>query len=197
MNADEVNILTKRALRADVESLRKIVNFLSQYNVPIAKFAIYSIIYQFAMNNVIDLGKECETCGGKCCKAGYPVPVYDYDFKEMKKNIKDLRLEKKNGFYLLPRPCQFQKGWICTINSFKPYACLSYPFATEDEQEDLLKSYDGNGVPDFRVPEFCIAGKKVKEFMNKIMEDLRKEKGREPTPTELLEKIIILYERKG
>ncbi|BDC17945.1 YkgJ family cysteine cluster protein [Acidianus sp. HS-5] len=195
MNTDEVNILTKKALRSDVESLRKIVNFLAQYNAPIAKYAIYSIIYQFAMNNVIDLGKECETCGGKCCKEGYPVPVYGYDFKEMKKNMKDLRLEKKNGFYLLPRPCQFQKGWICTINSFKPYACLSYPFATEDEQEELLKSYDGKGVPNFKVPEFCIAGKKVKDFMDKVIEELKKEKGREPSPLEIVDKILEIYQK--
>ena len=190
---DNINILTKEALKGDVESLKKVIQFLKGFNAPVAKFAIYSLLYQYAMNNVIDLGKECQTCGGKCCKAGLPVPVYEFDYKELTRHIR-VKLEKKNGIYLLPRPCKFQKGWMCSINSFKPYACLSYPFATEDEQIDVIKSYDGKGVPDFKVPDFCIAGKKVKEFMDSLIASLRKEKGREPEPEEILE---ALSRQKG
>ncbi|MEJ2778845.1 hypothetical protein [Stygiolobus sp. RP850M] len=51
-----------------------------------------------------------------------------------------IKLERKNGFYLLPRSCKFQKDWMRSINSFKPYACLSYPFAAEDEQIEVIKT---------------------------------------------------------
>ena len=189
MNADTINVLTKKALKGDVNSLKEIIKFLKGYNAPIAKFAIYSIIYQFTMNNIIDLVNECKTCGGKCCKVGLPVPVYHYDYEEMQRHLR-IKLERKNGFYLLPRPCKFQKDWMCSINSFKPYACLSYPFATEDEQIEVIKNYDGNGVPDFQVPEFCLAGAKVKKFLNSLIENLKREKRTEPDPEEIIDVLL-------
>ncbi|WP_225905712.1 YkgJ family cysteine cluster protein [Stygiolobus caldivivus] len=173
--------------------MRKTIQFLESYDVPVAKFAIYSLIYQYAMNNIINLKEECEKCGGKCCKSGLPVPVYDFDYEEMTKHIR-LKLEKKNSIYLIPRPCKYQKGWTCSINSFKPYACLSYPFATEDEQIEVIKNYNGKGVPDFNVPDFCTAGKKVKALMDSLIKNLRKEKGREPKPEEVL--IALLNDKR-
>ncbi|MEJ2775881.1 YkgJ family cysteine cluster protein [Sulfolobaceae archaeon RB850M] len=190
MDAEQIHMLTKKALKGDLESLNSLFNFLKQYNdQPIAKYAMYAIVYQYIMNNVIDLGKECETCGGKCCKSGNPIPVYDFDYKELSARLRTVRVERFDGLYILRRPCPYQKGWMCTINSFKPYACLSYPFATEDEQMDVIKDYK-DGIPDFKVPDFCIAGKKVKELIDKVVERFRREKGRDPLPEELLNEFL-------
>lgn len=187
-----MNILTKKALSGDLKSLDEVFKFLEKYNVPIAKYAMYAILYQYVMNNVLELGKYCSECGGKCCKTGLPIPVYNFDYKELKIRLssKDLsNFKRANGFYVLSRPCPFQEGWLCKIHEFKPYACMSYPFATEDEQKDVIINYK-DGIPDFRVPDFCIAGKKVKEFLDNIVKELRQNIKREPTPREILEYII-------
>ncbi|BFH72809.1 YkgJ family cysteine cluster protein [Sulfurisphaera javensis] len=192
MNTDQINVLVKKALKGDIKSLEEVFNFLEKFNVPITKYAMYSIIYQYVMNNVLDLGKYCEECGGKCCKSGLPVPVYNFDYKELKNRLSKEQLNnfrRVNGFYILSRPCPFQEGWLCKIHQYKPYACMSYPFATEDEQKEIIDSYK-DGIPDFKVPDFCIAGKKVKEFMSNKVDELRKKLGRDPTPRELLREIV-------
>lgn len=182
---DEINRLTKRALKGDEKALYQLFSFLDQYNSPIAKFAGYSIVYQLAMNKLIpETAKDCEACGGKCCKSGLPVPVYDFDMEELKGRV---RLEKKGDIYILPRPCPFLKGWACGIHEVKPYACLSFPFATEDEQIQVVNSYKGDSVPDFHVPEYCIAGKRVKDVLGKVVTEFEKKNGRVPTPKELYE----------
>ncbi|BAB67517.1 YkgJ family cysteine cluster protein [Sulfurisphaera tokodaii] len=195
MNADQIHMLTKNALRGDIKSLEALFDFLEKFNAPISKFAMYSILYQVIMNNFLNLGKYCEECGGKCCKIGLPVPVYHFDYKELKARLsKDelKNLRKHNGFYTLSRPCPFQDSWKCKIHEFKPYACMSYPFATEDEQKDIMERYK-DGIPDFKVPDFCIAGKKVKEFMDEIVNKLRVKLGRDPTPREILNEVLTKF----
>ncbi|AOL16781.1 hypothetical protein BFU36_08765 [Sulfolobus sp. A20] len=191
---DYINQLAKRSLGGDLKSFEKLLNILEKYeNFPQVKFGLYSLIYQLSMNVFIDVSKECEKCGGKCCKSGYPIPVYEFDYKELAKRMNREELEKLrrvDNIYLLPRPCPFQQGWVCTIHRFKPYACLSFPFATEDEQREIINNYDGKGIPDFKVPEYCIAGKKVKETLNAIISDLEKCLGRKPTPKELYQAIM-------
>lgn len=192
MDTTKINLLTKKALRGDIKALEEVFNFLEKFDLPLTKYTMYALLYQFVMNNILDLGKYCEECGGKCCKIGDPVPVYDFDYKELKLRLseKDLKyLKKDNDIYLLPRPCPFQEGWYCKIHKFKPYACLSYPFAIEDELQLAIQNYKG-GVPNFVIPDFCIAGKKTKEFMDSIVDNLRKRLGRDPTPRELLKEII-------
>ncbi len=195
LNTEQIHKLTKASLKGDRKSFEKLVDSLSKYlNVPQVKFALYAIIYQFAMNYVLDTGKYCEECGGKCCKQGYSVPVYNFDYEELRKNMRleDLnKLKKEKDMYLLSRPCPFQIGWKCGINSFKPYACLSYPFGTEDEQKFIIDLYK-DGIPNFHVPEFCISGKKVKEKVDEIAKTLEKKLGRTPTPMELYNELYKL-----
>ena len=192
VNANQIHLLTKKALEGDIKALKEVFAFLEKYDIPLTRYAMYSLLYQFVMNNILNLGKYCEECGGKCCKLGNPVPVYDFDYKELKKRLtKDelSKLKRENGVYLLSRPCPFQEGWACSIHKFKPYACLSYPFAIEDELQLVIQNYKG-GVPDFIVPDYCIAGKKVKEFMDNLVNELKRKLGRDPTPMELLEEVM-------
>lgn len=198
---NEINYMVKRALRGDLDYFEKVLEFLEKYeNVPEVKFGAYSLVFQLAMNVFIDVSKECEECGGKCCKSGYPVPVYGFDYNELKNRLdKDSLkvLNKFNDLHLLPRPCPFQRGWMCGIHAFKPYACLSYPFATEDEQKDIINTYDNKGIPNFNVPEYCISGKKVKSIIESIIKDLKEKLGREPSPRELYNEIKVRYYRSS
>ena len=192
MNTTKINLLTKRALKGDIKALKEVFTFLEKYNLPLTKYTMYSLLYQFVMNNLLELGKYCEECGGKCCKIGDPIPVYDFDYKVLKARLSKTsltHLKRDNDIYFLPRPCPFQEGWACKIHEFKPYACLSYPFAIEDELNIVMQNYK-DGVPDFVIPDFCLAGRKTKEFMDNIADNLRKKLGRDPTPRELLEEII-------
>ena len=84
MNADTINVLTKKALKGDVNSLKEIIKFLKGYNTPIVKFAIYSIIYQFTMNNKIDLVNECITCGVNVVRSVYQYPYTTTIMKKCK-----------------------------------------------------------------------------------------------------------------
>ncbi|ARM75608.1 YkgJ family cysteine cluster protein [Acidianus manzaensis] len=196
INEEEINKLTKEALRSNLDSLGRIINFLGKYeNSPIAKFGIYSIIFQYVFNTHEETGKLCRQCGGKCCKVGYPVPVYNFDYNEMKKHLQ-LKLQKQGDIYLLPRPCPFQKDWMCTIHQFKPYACLSYPFATEDEQMNTIKEYNGKGLPNFHVPEYCLSGKMVIEYMKEVYTNLKNKLNRDPSPKELYEEIKRIFSNK-
>ncbi|AAK42822.1 YkgJ family cysteine cluster protein [Saccharolobus solfataricus] len=198
INVDQINLMTKKGLRGDLKNFESVLDFLEKYgNATIVKYGMYSLVFQIAMNKFIDISKECEECGGKCCQIGYPVPVYGFDYEELrnKLSMEDLKkLEKvDSNLFLLRRPCKFQKGWYCSIHKFKPYACLSYPFATEDEQRDAINSYDGKGIPDFKVPEYCKAGMRVKHIMNQIITDLTNKLGRPPTPRELYNELKSRY----
>jgi len=88
-----------------------------------------------------------------------------------------------------------RERWTCKIHKFKPFARLSYPFAIEDGLKLVMQNYK-DGIPDFIIPDFCIAGKKVKAFMNNVIDKLRKKLGIDPTPRELLEEIIIKHIEK-
>lgn len=196
MNEEEISVLTKQALRSDFDSLEKVLKFLDKFkDNPLAKFGMYSLLFQFVFNIHPSTGKMCEVCGGKCCKMGYPVPVFEFDYKELRDRIPNISLQRHDKIYLLPRPCNFQKGWMCTIHKFKPYACLSFPFATEDEQIEVIRSYNGKGVPKFKVPEYCIAGKMINEELGKIIAEFREKHDREPSPIELYEEIKKKYKK--
>lgn len=198
MAGEEVHRLTKKALAGDVEALRALLNILTGSGVPVAVYAAYALVYQFAMNNLIDVSEECRRCGGRCCREGHPVPLYSFDIEELVRNLGPgvlAKLIRSGDTWLLPRPCPFQEGWRCTIHRFKPYACLSYPFATEDEQIEEMKRYRGSGIPKLRVPPGCPAGEKVKESVDAVAEGLRRRLGRDPTPQELLEELLRVYRR--
>ncbi len=191
----EINIATKRALRGDLRAARRVLNFLWRYSgVPPAKYVAYALVYQIAMNNIIDVSEECRRCGGRCCREGAPLPLYDFDIEEMEKQLDKESLSRylirSGNYYLLPRPCPFQQGWLCTIHSVKPYACLSYPFATEDEQLPRIREYGGEGIPIPYTPPHCLAAQKVLDIVAKAIEELRKSLGRDPTPIELLEHLV-------
>lgn len=193
-NEEEINILSKAALKSDFSSLEKVLKLLEKYEkYPFVKFGMYSLLFQVAFNINPDTSKICEQCGGKCCKTGYPIPVFKFDYEEIKKYVGDISLRKYNDIYLLSRPCQFQKGWMCTIHQFKPYACLCFPFATEDEQVEIINNYDGRGIPNFKIPEYCIAGKIVVETLAKIIAEFRQKYNRDPSPIELYKEIKEKY----
>lgn len=190
----EMNLLTKKALRGDVFSIFRVLNFLWSYNhVPVAKYVAYALVYQIAMNVLVDVSRECQLCSGKCCREGRPLPLYDFDIEELEKNLgADVYkvIMKIDSEYVLPRPCPFQRDWRCGIHEFKPYACLSYPFATEDVQLERMKQYDGTGIPDIYVPSMCLAGIKVKKYVDEAILHLRLKLERTPTPTEIIQYLL-------
>ncbi|MCI2414111.1 MAG: YkgJ family cysteine cluster protein [Candidatus Aramenus sp.] len=185
-----LNKLTKSSLKGDVKAFRDLLDALRPYlGIPQVKPALYSVVYQIAMNSLIDVSEYCRKCGGKCCRSGNPVPVFPFDYEEMKLRMPKLELKKQGEFYLLPRPCPYQDGWKCKIHNFKPYACLSFPFSTEDEQKEVIDNYAG-GIPSFMVPDYCIAGKKVKEVVDEVTREMERGLGRAPSPLELLEELV-------
>ncbi|AAY81138.1 YkgJ family cysteine cluster protein [Sulfolobus acidocaldarius] len=192
---------TKKGLREDLEAFERILNALEKYEtIPIVKFGLYSLVFQLAMNVFLDVSSYCERCGGKCCDYGFGIPVYEFDYKEIvnklggAKGISDKR--DSVNFRILERPCPYKRGWACGIHSFKPYACLSFPFSTEDEQKEVMDTYNGEGIPEFKLPEYCIAGKKVREIVKKIIDDLTKRLGRQPSPRELYEELKSRFSYK-
>ncbi len=195
ISSREINIATKRALRGDLKAARRVLSFLWRYRgVPSAKYVAYALVYQIAMNSIIDVSEECRRCGGKCCREGSPLPLYDFDIEEMERQLDREALSRYlirgDDYYLLPRPCPFQQGWACTIHKVKPYACLSYPFATEDEQLAQIREYSGEGIPTPYTPPHCLAAQKVLDIVTKAIEKLQKGLGRDPTPIELLEYLV-------
>lgn len=198
MKEEEIHLLIKQALKSDFESLEKVLKFLEKFgDNQLAKFGEYSLIFQFVFNIHPETGKLCQVCGGKCCKSGHPIPVYEFDYKELRARIPNISLQKYDDIYLLPRPCQFQNDWACSIHSFKPYACLSFPFATEDEQMEVIKNYNGEGVPNFKVPEYCIAGKKILEELQSLIKEFRQLYGRDPNPLELYNEVKKKYKKSS
>lgn len=59
-----------------------------------------------------------------------------------------------------------------------------------------MDTYNGEGIPEFKLPEYCIAGKKVREIVKKIIDDLTKRLGRQPSPRELYEELKSRFSYK-
>ncbi len=189
-----IHYMLKKGLRGDVKAFYKVLNILWRYNNhPIIKYVCYALVYQYVMNNVVDLENECKTCGGICCKRGGLIPIYEFDLKELKELLGDKVynvVKTVNGEYYLERPCVFQADWKCTVHRVKPYACLSYPFATEDEQVKYMEIYNGIGIPDVHAPSNCRAAVKVKEYVYNMALDFIDKYSREPSPKELLDTVL-------
>lgn len=190
----EVHIATKRALRGDFPAAKTVLNLLWNYReIPAIKYVAYALVYQIAMNAIADVSNECRKCGGICCKQGTPLPLYDFDLGELRHHLGseiDRYVLYTEGVYLLPRPCPFLRGWRCGIHRFKPYACLSYPFTTEDEQLPHIERYNGDEIPIPYAPPHCIAAHRVISIVVNAVNRLRTAYGRDPTPIELLEYLV-------
>lgn len=183
----DIHFITKKALKGDMEAAKAIIVFLSSLEVKEAIATAYLIVYQIAMNVFLDLEEECRRCGGTCCKMGQPIELMDFDISEFIENGVNLtKLVKNNGKYYIPRPCPFQEGWKCGIHKIKPYACLSYPFAVEDLQKDVIASWTPPNPPKPFIPEFCVAGKKAWSYIESVISSFKSRYRRVPTPEELL-----------
>ena len=195
----DVHIATKKALRGDLLAAKKVLNLLWSYReVPAVKYVAYALVYQITMNAIVDTSNDCRKCGGVCCKQGAPLPLYDFDLDEMRSHLGSevyRHVLHVDGMYLLPRPCPFLRGWECSIHRFKPYACLSYPFATEDEQLPYIERYNGIGIPVPYTPSHCIAAHRVVSIVVNAVNRLRTAYGRDPTPIELLEYLAASTKR--
>jgi hypothetical protein len=186
-----IHILTKKALRGDIDSAKIVIEFLSQTGLKQAKAVAYLIVYQIIMNNLIDLGEECRQCGGICCRFGEPIQLYDFDLDDLRNAGIDIDryITRRDGSVYLSRPCPFQDGWRCTIHSVKPYACLSYPFAVEDIQKDVIERYI-SGIPEPFIPSFCRAGWKTWNTIKMLIDNFRHTYNKDPSALELLDYAI-------
>ncbi|MEM0026723.1 MAG: YkgJ family cysteine cluster protein [Ignisphaera sp.] len=187
-DAKQIHFITKKALKDDMEAAEIIIEFLSDLEIKEAIATAYLIVYQIAMNVFLDLGEECKKCGGTCCKTGSAIELMDFDINELIESGADIaKLVKLNRKYYIPRPCPFQDGWKCAIHKSKPYSCLSYPFAVEDIQKDIIASwFPPNPLKPF-IPDFCVAGKKAWYYIESAIHNFKNKYGRTPTPQELLQ----------
>jgi len=188
--------LTKRALRGDIASAQKVLDFLwSRRRVKHAAYTAYALVYQIAMNVDPALGELCRVCGGACCSRGPPIPVYDFDIEELAAHVPEAltRIENLGQYRVIRRPCPFQEGWRCTIHEHKPYACLCYPFMTEEIAIRGIERYRGRGVPDIETDPECRAALAIKEVVDGVVQELRAELDRDPSPMELLMRIAQRY----
>lgn len=184
----EIHRLTKEALKGNIEALKTILNFLTRFDIGSFKVVAYLIVYQTIMNLDLELGNDCEKCGGACCKSGPEIPFYSFDLEDLK-NVDSLGVSKaikcnSNYCYLL-RPCVFQVEWRCLIHKYKPYACLSYPFASEEVQY-LVINNPQNIPPLPVIPDVCIAAKKVWTKIYSKIEEFKEKHRRAPGPLEVL-----------
>ncbi len=198
--SDEINLLTKRGLRGDLEAAYVVIDFLWKFeNVAIAKYVAYAFVYQIAMNVLVDTSNLCAQCGGVCCREGPPIPIYSFDIEDLRnalgRKVFDY-IEKMDEIYVLRRPCPFQRGWKCAVHAYKPYACLSYPFMVEEIAIEGAEKYDGKGLPDIVTPPKCLAGVHVKNLVDGVAKKMVKELGREPTPRELLNELLARFGRR-
>ena len=186
-----IHILTKKALKGDIDSAKIVIEFLSGTGLKQAEAVAYLIVYQIVMNNFIDLGEECRQCGGICCRFGEPIQLYDFDLDDLRNAGIDIDryVIRRGSSVYLPRPCPFQKGWRCTIHFVKPYACLSYPFAVEDIQKDVIERYV-SGVPEPFISGFCRAGQKAWSIIKMLIDDFRRIYNKDPSALELLDYAI-------
>ncbi len=187
-DANQIHFITKKALKGDMKAAEIVIEFLSGLEIKEATAIAYLIVYQIAMNVLLDLGEECRKCGGMCCKMGSAIELMDFDISELIESGVDIsKLVKSNNKHYIPRPCPFQNGWKCTIHRSKPYSCLSYPFAVEDIQKDIIASWSPPNPPKPFIPDFCLAGKRAWQHIESAIQDFKNEYGREPTPQELLQ----------
>ena len=184
----EINLVTKKALKGDIDSAISLLDFLISTNVKEAIATAYLLVYQIAMNVYMDLGEDCKRCGGICCKSGPPIELYDFDVKDLIEAGIDAYkyVVKENSKYYIRRPCPFQDGWRCKIHSFKPYACLCYPFAVEDLQKGVIESWSPPEPPKPFIPSFCIAGLKAWKCIESIINEYKNRFGEAPSPKQLL-----------
>ncbi|MEM4789377.1 MAG: YkgJ family cysteine cluster protein [Ignisphaera sp.] len=189
----EIHMLTKEALKGDIEALKIIVEFLTRFNIQSFKVVAYLIVYQTIMNLDPELGNDCEKCGGICCKSGSEIQLYSFDLKDLM-NIGDrdiIKVIKCNSSHCyLSRPCVFQAEWKCSIHRYKPYACLSYPFASGDVQYSVISN--SQRIPPLPViPEICMAAKKVWAKIYSKIEEFKLKYKRTPEPLELFKLMQI------
>lgn len=191
MNLNRIHYLTKQALKGDVEKARTILKQLERYRVSAIDTPLYLVVYQIAMNT-LDISEECRLCGGVCCKEGGYIPVYQFDIEELRGALGSGVLKylvKIGGDYYLQRPCPFLKDWLCSIHRVKPYACLSYPFASEEVQSSVL-TISSHTYPKPVVPHYCRAGYRVWSIIAGVIDRLTAEKSRTLRPVELLEALL-------
>ncbi|MCC6015869.1 MAG: YkgJ family cysteine cluster protein [Desulfurococcaceae archaeon] len=184
--------LTKEALRGNIEALYTVLKFLKSFRIPSFNVIAYLIIYQVVMNVDNDLANECRRCGGICCKSGQDIPLYPFDLEDLEKKLGSCVssvVKKVGDNHYLPRPCVFQSDWRCTIHQYKPYACLSYPFASEDVQQQILIN-TSSAPPEPIIPDFCLAAKKIWSRIKLEIDKFQGIYGRAPTPLELLNLLL-------
>ncbi|MCS7112294.1 MAG: YkgJ family cysteine cluster protein [Ignisphaera sp.] len=197
MDPNTIHYLTKGAFKGDIGKAKTVLRYLEKYRISATNISSYLIVFQIAMN-LLDISEECRLCGGKCCKEGGYIPVYRFDVEDITRVLGDGMLKhfvKINGSYYLPRPCPFLKDWMCSINTVKPYACLSYPFASEEVQIDILTRGASHGYPQPIIPYWCRAGFKAWKMIMQVIDKLSTEKGRTLKPIELLEALYDLLSK--
>lgn len=197
MDPNVIHYMTKKALKGDVEKARTVLKYLGRYRINVVSISSYLIVFQIAMN-LIDISEECRACGGKCCKVGGYIPLYQFDIEDIGNVLGGEALKhlvKIDGDYYLPRPCPFLRDWMCSINAVKPYACLSYPFASEEIQIDILTRNVNTGYPQPIIPQWCRAGFKAWEIITQIIDKLSSERKRALKPVELLEAVYRFLNR--
>lgn len=187
MELADLHKLAKQALRGDTNSLLYLLSMLKFLGVPALKVVAYLLVYQYIMNKDPEAGELCRTCGGRCCQYGPEVPLYPFDFEDLEAANPNWRahVSCNDGSCYIMRPCPFQRGWECTIHSFKPYACLSYPFASEDVQTKVLMQPPTRLPPEPVIPSFCLAAVRVWEKIKDRIKRFEGE-GRVPEPEDLL-----------
>jgi len=187
----ELTAKVKKALRGDLSEARSTIEMFESAGLPIFRAAAYLLVYQVLMNSLIDLLEECRRCGGKCCKLFKLIQLEDIDVKDLVENlgpqVLNILAKDDHGNYYIETLCPFQKGWFCSIHSFKPYACLSYPFLDEDLQFDAVVNHDGSSPPVPNIPSFCLAASKAWTYIREVIERYRRGRGKTPSPIELLE----------
>jgi len=187
----ELTAKVKKALRGDLSEARSVIEMLEGAGLPIFRAAAYLLVYQVAMNSLMDLSEECRKCGGKCCKLFKLIQLEDIDVKDLVENlglqVLNILAKDDHDNYYIETPCPFQKGWLCSIHRFKPYACLSYPFLDEDLQFDVVMNYNGSEPPVPNIPSFCLAASKAWTYIREVIERYRRDRGKTPSPIELLE----------
>ncbi len=188
---NEVHRIIKSALKGDSQSIRIIFNYFSKFsgNVIVIK-SLYLLAYQIIMNISIDTSRECELCGGICCKYGALIPLYPFDIDDLLTIIDKERLYQAimcDGDCYLRRPCPFQDRWKCSVHKYKPYACLSYPFATEEEQIEILKNPEEMPIVTPRIPSYCLAAKKAWDTIYNVIKNFKEHYNRYPKPVELIQ----------
>ncbi len=195
MNERELNLKTKKALRGDLGAAREVISFLWSYRaVPQARYTAYAIVYQIALNTWGEVARICMECGGRCCREGPPLPIYDFDLEELARRYPwaTRAVERIGSSYVLRRPCPLQEGWRCRVHDAKPYACLSYPFMVEEVAIPSMAKQLSAESPEVETASNCPAGAKVKELVDSVRFKLREELRREPTPLELLMEVVKL-----